>query len=203
MEISPQPETQAINPSNSLLTIQNKPNITSNILKNIDHTFLIEILFSNQKIKSAELLYCSEQHEKSPKTFHEKCDGVANTLILIETTENRRFGGFTSIPWSSKEGWVEGNGTDFIFSLCKKTKFLNNDRKDCAIYNHSNCFPCFGGGCDIGLLGNCFVNDQSAHAFFPFSYGVGAELDIRGHFYFAGNDEFQVLRLEVFRIDFH
>jgi len=172
--------------------------INSNILKESELSFIRE-LFDNKNF-NANLLYSSDYQEKSAKTFHEKCDGIENTLVLIETDSSRRFGGFTKLAWSSIVGWVEGDGNDFIFSLCKMKKFFNNDKKDCAIYNHPNCFPCFGGGCDIGLLGDCFKNDQSAHAFFPFSYGVGEELDTRGHFYFAGNDEFQVLKLEVFNI---
>ncbi len=187
--------------SNSFEFSEGGFSISSNILIKDDINFLLKDLFESKKIK-AKLLYSSEYHEKDAKIFHEKCDGIENTLVLIQTDSNRRFGGFTKIAWSSKEGWVEGDGTNFIFSLCKKTKFFNNQRKDCAIYNHNTCFPCFGGGCDIGLLGNCFVNDQSANTVFPFSYGVGEKFDIRGDFYFADNDEFQVLKLEIYKISF-
>ena len=171
--------------------------IRSEILKHDEISLIKDWLGQNFKI---ELLFSSNIHEKSTKTFHENCDGKNNTLVLIESDTDRRFGGFTKLPWSSKEGWVEGNGNDFIFSLNKKSFFKNNSRKDCAIYNHPNCFPCFGGGCDIGLLGNCFVDNQSAHSYFQFSYGVGEVLDENSHFYFAGSDEYQVLKLEIFEV---
>lgn len=104
----------------------------SKILK-VDEVKLIKEWFENKNF-SSEILYSSILHEKSPQEFHEKCDGITNTLVLIQTDSNRRFGGFTKLAWSRKEGWVEGDGSDFIFSLCKQTKFLNNQRKDCAIY---------------------------------------------------------------------
>jgi TLD len=146
-----------------------------------------------------EILYSSSVDQKDPKEFHRKCDGISKTLILIKSDTDRRFGGFTNSCWSSVEGWIEGNGEDFIFSLDKKMKFLN-DKREFSIYNHPNCFPCFGGGCDIGLLGNCFLNSQSAHSYFQHSYGIGLELDEPAHFYLAGNDEFGVENLEIYRI---
>ena len=35
--------------------------------------------------------------------FHKKCDNIPNTLILIKSEGNRRFGGFTPIPWKSEK----------------------------------------------------------------------------------------------------
>ena len=34
-----------------------------------------------------------------PINFHNKCDNIPNTLVLIKSEGNRRFGGFTPITW--------------------------------------------------------------------------------------------------------
>lgn len=33
--------------------------------------------------------------------FHQKCDGMANTITLILTAYGKIIGGFTSLPWDS------------------------------------------------------------------------------------------------------
>ena len=170
----------------------------SKILNLDDIPLLKEWLGNKFYIK---LIYSSHTHPKEAKTFHDLCDGIANTLTIIKSDTNRKFGGFTKLPWSSSIGWSIGDGTDFIFSLDKKSKF-HNTKKESAIYNHPNCFPCFGGGCDIGLLADCFINNQSAHSFFQTSYGCDSELDIHSHYYMAGNDEFGVEYLEVYKIEY-
>lgn len=173
----------------------------SKILKNEEIQFLESCFKRNF---TAELLYCSEIHERNPKTFHEKCDDIPNTLIIVKSDTEKRFGGFTKLTWSTKEGFVQGDGSDFIFSLDRKRIFLNNNKTDCAIYNHPNCFPCFGAGCDVGLLGDCFVNNQSAHTYLQTSYGNGEDLGEGeiSHFYLADSDEYQVENLEIYKIEF-
>ncbi len=34
-------------------------------------------------------------------TFHRNCDSKPNLLVLILTTQNRKFGGYTKIPFTS------------------------------------------------------------------------------------------------------
>ena len=171
----------------------------SQILNSDDILLFKEWLGDEFNIK---LIYSSNTHPKETKSFHEACDGISNTLVIVKSDTNCKFGGYTKLPWSSTVGWTTGDGTDFVFSLDKKSKF-NNTKREFAIYNHPNCFPCFGGGCDIGLLGDCFKNNQSAHSFFQNSYGCDSELDINSHYYMAGNDEFGVECLEIYRIEYY
>lgn len=150
-----------------------------------------------------ELLYSSDIHPKNVRFFHEKCDNIPDTITVVESEYGRRFGGFTKMVWKSCEldEFSRGDGTDFIFSLTKKAMFRNNKNFDQAIWNYANYFPCFGGGCDLQLYYNCFDNN-GATTNFQHSYGVGCVLDEDRRTYLAGNNNFKVFRLEIFRLRF-
>ena len=67
-----------------------------------------------------------------------------NLLVLILTTKNRKFGGFTKIAWSGVDyAWGPEGGTSltncFIFSLDKMKKYLLKPGKThTCVYNRMN-----------------------------------------------------------------
>ena len=50
-------------------------------------------------MKCTKLLYRASKNEFCLKKFHENCDGIANTLIVILTGYNKKIGGFTPLKW--------------------------------------------------------------------------------------------------------
>jgi hypothetical protein len=68
------------------------------------------------KSKHGILLYRASRDGFESKVFHEKCDGKANTITLIETDGNYVFGGFTTAKWSSSDGHI-ADSKAFVFSL--------------------------------------------------------------------------------------
>ena len=46
----------------------------------------------NKKIKEIKKLYQATVDGETGTTFHKKCDNIPNTLVLIESAGNRRFG---------------------------------------------------------------------------------------------------------------
>lgn len=52
----------------------------------------------NKKIKQLKILYQATIDGGDHEIFHLKCDNFANTLVLVISKGNRRFGGFTPIP---------------------------------------------------------------------------------------------------------
>lgn len=64
-----------------------------------------------------KLLYRGSEHGFSLDCLHKKCDGLDPTLIIIHSSEDRVFGGFTDLEWQSKGGGKKGNSASFIFSL--------------------------------------------------------------------------------------
>jgi hypothetical protein len=83
--------------------------------------------FFNKTIKNTKLLYRASDHGFCVKKFHEKCDGIANTLTVILTESDRKIGGFTPLKWSSpqkQEHIADKSRESFTFSLTNNDKFF-------------------------------------------------------------------------------
>ena len=84
------------------------------IRKWVDHKIGEEVYF--------DLLYKKSRDGSSTKDFHKHCDNQGETLILIETTEGRKFGGVAYDSWDTNENWRK-NAKDFVFSLDLNKKY--------------------------------------------------------------------------------
>ena len=60
----------------------------------------------NKEIKELKKLYQATIDGDSPINFHSRCDNIPNTLIIIKSARNRRFGGFTAQVWDSSEKYM-------------------------------------------------------------------------------------------------
>ncbi len=186
---------------NNMLSDLSKFHRISKILFPEDLT-LFKNWFNTKKLK-IDLLYSSEIHGEDVNTFHKKCDGVNNTLVLFFSNYEKRFGGFSTIPWSCKRGYVEGKGDEFLFSLNYKKMFKNDKNLDKAIYNNPEYFPTFGSGCDLNIYKDCFeINNSYTYSNFQHSYGNKDNLgeNNNSETYLAGSRKFRVIRMEVFKI---
>ena len=101
----------------------------------------------NKKFKEIKKIYQATKDGGDPSIFHEKCDGIPNTLILIKSARNRRFGAFVSECWR-KEGDRVIDKNCFIFSLDKQTIYFNNNYHLCY---HSTDGP------DISVNNNLYI----------------------------------------------
>ena len=125
------PDTKKI-PSNNSLTISTiSSSITSSsnrvigIEKNIiKHPGELDEISSriqrilSKKIIKYRVLFRSNIDGDLASTFHEKCDKIKNTLILIKASANKRFGGFTTQTWDG-EDINKKDENCFIFSIDK------------------------------------------------------------------------------------
>ncbi len=71
--------------------------------------------------KQWKLQYRATRDGFTAQNFHTKCDTVANTLTIIESTNGNIFGGFTEKAWDSYGQWYL-DPKAFIFSLVNKEK---------------------------------------------------------------------------------
>ena len=111
----------------------------------------------NKEIKEIKKLYQATVDGGEPSVFHQKCDNIPNTLTFIESSGNRRFGGFTSIVWNSINDYKRDDNA-FLFSIDKQKIYPNKKgSEDKAIYCDKNQGPSFGFGHDIGIIGNPFI----------------------------------------------
>ncbi|KAJ5072123.1 pep-cterm sorting domain-containing protein [Anaeramoeba ignava] len=107
---------------------------------------------------SSKLNYSMTKEGKSPKRFHSICDNKGKTLVLIKTTEDYIFGGFTKIGWTTNKtqwvkkkddwGWIRDENA-FIFSLRRGKNSDDSTPQRFKIQpgreNHAICYAYFSG----------------------------------------------------------
>ena len=109
----------------------------------------------NKEVKELKKLYQATIDGDGALNFHSRCDNIPNTLVLIKSAGNRRFGGFTSAQWSStSSGEWKDDPNAFLFSLDKQ-KIYSYKKDGKAIYNNKDCGPVFGGAWDIVINQHC------------------------------------------------
>jgi hypothetical protein len=167
-------------------------------------------IFAEFRRKRFSLLWRGGRDGFGARDFHNRCDGHANTLTLIEDTNGNIFGGFTPVKWeSSKTHWF-GDDTPFIKSDTSLKSFLftlNNphnvparrfvlkaEKKDKAICCDSDYGPHFN---DIYVSDNSNAKTNSCTEL-GCSYTNDTGLD--GKTLFTGSKSFQVKEIEVFEI---
>ena len=152
----------------------------------------------NKDVKELKKLYQATVDGFKPETFHSKCDGIPNTLVLFKSEGNRRFGGFTPSQWtSSLHGQPFYDKNTFLFSLDKKCIYPFNDNGR-AIYCKGECGPTFGGACDIYVKGKTFYTNEQERIMNSFDY-FGDEFALSE----SGNARRRFLtELEVFEVIF-
>ena len=72
----------------------------------------------NKKNIKYKIIFRSNIDGDCASTFHEKCDKIRNTLILIKASGNKRFGGFTTETWDGND-INKKDEKSFIFSIDK------------------------------------------------------------------------------------
>ena len=114
----------------------------------------------NKGVQKLIKLYQATIDGDGAKNFHSKCDNIPNTLVIIKSAGNRRFGGFTNAQWSSpSSSEYKDDPYAFLFSVDKQKIYpYKKDKK--AILNNENCGPCFGYPCDLGIGKNCIKNKE-------------------------------------------
>ena len=126
---------------------------------------------SSIKIKA---LYHASDHQFLASKFHQCCDNHCNTITIIKSNFNNIFGGYTTIPWSSKDGKAERDkGESFVFLLhtddalqeCPKVWKYEHPMDDIAhteVFQDKDFGPSFGWN-DIIISDRCnFIRSQCA-----------------------------------------
>ena len=115
--------------------------IEKNIIKNpveLDEiTSRLQRILNKKNIKY-KLIYRASSDGDVCTTFHDKCDKIQNTLILIHASGNKRFGGFTTQTWDGEDVNKKDKNC-FIFSI-DKMKIYDIIEGEDAI----NCNPDLG-----------------------------------------------------------
>ena len=92
--------------------------IESKIITDIEQLNLIKSGIRNNDNKKMKfnLLFRGTRDGSKVADFHKHCDGIPNTLSIIQTTKGYIFGGYNEKKWDSSSGCVSDPNC-FIFSL--------------------------------------------------------------------------------------
>ena len=125
--------------------------INSSIMESEEYDMIESALTERIKknIKKIKKLYQATVDGGDASIFHKLCDNIPNTLILIKSAGDRRFGGFTSECWESSIK-RKNDKNAFLFSL-DKNKIYKNKNYSYSIYCNSLSGPCFGFGNTIKI----------------------------------------------------
>jgi hypothetical protein len=130
-------------------------------------------------------------------SFHTKCDNQGATVVVLRSNTGHLFGGYTSVGWASRGGYVTDNNA-FIFTLTNPhgippTKYGINSI-NCAISDVANFGPTFGGGHDIYVPQNSDVTN--GYCGFPHTY---LDTTGRGNNTLTGSRSLLLTEIEVFK----
>ena len=107
----------------------------------------------NKQIKKIKKLYQATIDGDDASIFHKKCDNIPNTLTVIKSKENRRFGGFTTQVWDYSNSFKKDENA-FLFSLDKNKIYkIKPNCEGRAIWSGQNYGPIFGSNSG-GIFGN-------------------------------------------------
>jgi len=144
----------------------------------------------NKKI-IINLLYKASVDSDKASAFHEKCDQAQNTIVLVETKNGKRFGGYTTCSWSGN--CVDKNDPQaFIFSF-DKMKTYDNIPGDEAI----GCYPKFGPiflGCQIKIFDNAFSKGGTTFEK-ELNFNTEEDYELTG-----GDRTFEIKDIEVYEV---
>ena len=74
----------------------------------------------NKDVKELKKLYQATIDGDEAINFHSKCDNIPNTLVIIKSAGNRRFGGFISQSCGSKVYWADDPNAFYFLLINKK-----------------------------------------------------------------------------------
>ena len=137
------------------------------------------------------LIFKKSRDGNTTQSFHNCCDNKGKTLIMIETTKGRKFGGFTNENWDLTDKWKK-NINDFVFSLDLNKKYNHNQAGDSIIGCKKNG-PVFGNSRD-SQVDICFNNNSLDFGISNNgSFNTNKELN-------SGEERFETLELEVYQV---
>ena len=190
-----QSQNKEINLENQSLLIQDTrlEIIKGDIIQNAKELEILsrKISKKNKKI-SFNLIYKASIDGDKAEIFHKKCDGAKSTLVLVKSSNDKRFGGYTSCDWKGNN--IEKKDDDaFVFSLDKR-KIYDIIPKELAI----GCYPRYGPvflGCQIRIYDEFLKNGGTTFEK-GMNYNTEENYELTG-----GLKKFEIKDIEVYSVD--
>lgn len=166
-------------------------------------TMIAEWVFETMKLNggSFNLLYRGSKNGFGANDFHNKCDNKGPTVVIIESTVGKKFGGYASVSWTSS--WITKTkmmsiqteeNFSFLFSVDKKQKLPYRPKSGKTVLYHDKEFgPVFGSSA-LSIRDDCNTTNNNS------SDNCDAFEALEGGEYISGSDKFTVKEIEVYSI---
>ena len=198
LEENQKQEEGGVNIEALFITEQGRVIFRNGLLRGIIHKYaeiddivskIQDILLKGVKFN---LVYKAFDLDDKAETFHNKCDNLEMSLVLIETQKDVRFGGFTRKSW--KGDCIKKCDNDaFVFSL-DKNKIYEVFLNEPAI----GCYPKFGPvffGCQIRIYNEFFKNGgTTCHK--GLNYGTTTDYELNN-----GEQKYLIKDIEVYSLE--
>ena len=160
-------------------------------------------IFVNEDNINLHLLFRGSRDGFEADKFHEKCDLIKNTIIIIQVAENKNvFGGFTKIAWKSPRNFQFVNDDKcFLFNLRNnistkdKPSIFEIKQTDIkyAVCHDPKYGPIFGNGYSLCIYDRC--NEVDTNYTNPISFNFREKPN-----QLSGKYNFTVKDYEVFQV---
>ena len=145
-----------------------------------------------QKGARFKIVYKATEMGDKAATFHQQCDNLSISLVIIETIKGLRFGGFTTKSWKGNcEQKIDNDA--FVFSIDKNLIYevIKNEMA-------MGCYPKFGPvffGCQIRIYDNFFTkNSTTCHK--KLNYKTTEDYELNN-----GEQYFTIKDIEVYGVE--
>jgi hypothetical protein len=139
-----------------------------------------------------DLVYKATVDTDKAEAFHNKCDWLSRTLVLVKSGKGKRFGGYTTCSWKGN-GIEKKDENAFIFSLDKMEIYDILPGEDAI-----GCYPRFGPvfmGCQIRIYDDFFTNGGTTFEK-GVNYNTKEDYELTG-----GYKRFNVKEIEVYSVE--
>ena len=154
--------------------------------------FLTRKICKNHKKITLDLLYKATIDGDKAEAFHNKCDWANSTLVLVQSGNNKRFGGFTTCNWKGNS--IEKKDENaFVFSLDKMQIYDIIPGED-AIGCYQKYGPVFL-GCQIRIYDDFFTKGGTTFEK-GLNYNTQEDFELTG-----GLNKFDVKEIEVYSVE--
>ena len=187
-------ESQALVNQSEITEAKDLKYIKSEIIRtSLEEDMLLNKINKHGKDIQFNLIYKAINDTDRAEVFHQKCDNATRTLILIETINDKRFGGFTTQSWGG-DGIDKNDDEAFIFSL-DKLQVYNIISGQPAI----GCYPKYGPvflGCQIKVNDNFLVKGGTTYKK-NINYATNADFELNDGIKFYGIKDIEVFDVNL------
>lgn len=169
--------------------MNNMPENNRIIKKAEEENFIMTCIAPGRNV-SFQLLYKATKDGDTAGDFHGKCNQASSTVVLVETPEGYKFGGYTTQSWGGK-GPIKDEQA-FVFSLNKFKKYNVCPGSD-AIGRYPAFGPCFA-GYQIKIPNNCLKGKGTTFQK-GVNYQTQEDFELTG-----GQKEFKIKDVEVYEV---